>query len=67
VKSVLLVSARERPRRLAPAFLAEDEAHLLRRPQAVGMVRPEGGAGFVEIQRAQQVLVKEAVIAADLS
>jgi hypothetical protein len=51
---------------LAAALLAEDEAHLLGRAQALGMIGTEGGAGLVQIQRAQEVLVKEAVVAADL-
>lgn len=56
----------ERPRDLHPALLPEHKAHLARRPQAFRMVRTEGcaGAGFAD--RAEHVLMKEAVLATHL-
>ena len=41
VKRSLLLRARQRPGDLAPALLAEHEAHLLRRAQAVRMIGAE--------------------------
>ena len=56
----------KRPGGLAPALLAEDEAHLRRRPQPVRVIGPERGAGLVEFQRAQAVAGEEALLARDL-
>ena len=66
VQGGLLVRAGEGPRGRGAALLAEGEAQLARRAQAVGMVRPEGRAGLVEVQRAQQVAAEVAVVARDL-
>ena len=66
VQGGLLLRGRERPRSLTAALLAKDEAHLARRAQAVGMIGPVGRAGLVEIQRAEHVAAKEAVLAAHL-
>src|SRR3954447_20248518 len=65
VQRGLLLSARKRPGGLPAALLAEDEVHLLRRAQALGMVGPERRARLVERQCAEHVLTEEAVVAAD--
>ena len=57
---------RERPGGLAPALLAEDEAHLGRRPQAVRVIGPERRARLVELERAEAVAREEALLARDL-
>ena len=59
-------AARERERGLAPALLAEDEAHLRRRLQAVRVIGPERRAGLVEFERAEAVAGEEAVLARHL-
>jgi hypothetical protein len=45
VERGLLLRRGQRPRDLAPALLAEDEAHLLRRAQPVRVVGAERGHG----------------------
>ena len=64
VEGDLFVGRRERPCHLEPALLAEHEAKLARRPQPVGVSRPEGRAGAAHGDRAQMVLVEEAILAA---
>src|SRR3954452_4307041 len=59
----LFLSARERPADLAPALLAEHEAQLARRPQALRMVGPERGARLVELERAEAGACEEALLA----
>ena len=54
----------ERPGHLQAALLAEDEAQLAGRAQPIGMGRAEGRTGPVLGDRAQQILMKEAVLAA---
>ena len=66
VKRGLLLGVRERPRGLPATLLPEHEAHLLRRAQALRMVRAEGRARLLERERAETVLAKEAVLATDL-
>ena len=66
VQRGLLLGAREGPGGLAPALLAEDEAHLGRGPQAVGMIGPERRARLVQFQRAQALAGEEALLARDL-
>src|SRR3954447_10758358 len=63
----LLLRARERVGGAGGALLAEDEAQLLGRAQAVRGVRPEGRAWLVEAQRAQQIGMKEARLARHLA
>ena len=48
------------------ALVPEDERELLRRPQPVRVRRPERRAGLLLSQRAEHVLVEEAVLAARL-
>src|SRR6185295_3493340 len=62
----LLVRAGERPRGGRAAVLAEGEAQLARRAQAVGMSGPEGRAGLVEVQSTEQVATEVALVARDL-
>ena len=62
----LLLRRGERPRGLGAALLAEGEAQLARRAQAVGVVGPERRAGLVLAQRAQQVAAEVAVVARHL-
>jgi hypothetical protein len=64
VQRDLLARRGECPRDLQPALLAEDEAQLARRPQAVGMGWSEGAAGTRLRYRTEEILVKEAVLAA---
>jgi hypothetical protein len=64
VQRNLLVGRGERPRDLHAALLAKDEPELARGPEPVGMVGSEGRAGPGLRDRAEQVLVKEAVFAA---
>src|SRR5918997_1238523 len=66
VQRGLLLRARQRPRHLAPALLPEDESHLLRRAQSLGMVGAERRTWRVAVQRTQEVLLEEAVLATDL-
>src|ERR1039458_7111585 len=66
VKRNLLARRRERPRYLQPPLLTEDEPQLARRTQPVGMRRAEGRARRVVGQRTEQVLPKEALLAARL-
>src|SRR4051812_29105203 len=66
VKGGLLLRVRERPGGLPATLLPEHEAELLRRPQPLRMVGAERRAGLVQRQRAEHVLAKEAVLAADL-
>src|SRR5215207_5581730 len=66
VERRLLLGAGEGPRGLRAALLAEGEAQLPRRPQALGMVGPEGRAGLVEGQRAERVAPEVAGLARDL-
>jgi hypothetical protein len=66
VQRHLLAGRRERPRHLQSALLAEDEPHLARRAQAVGVRGAERGARTAVGDCTQQVLVKEAVLAARL-
>ena len=66
MKRGLLLRVRERPGGLPATLLPEHEAQLLRRPQPLRMVWAEGRAGLLERQRAEHVLAKEAVFAADL-
>jgi hypothetical protein len=66
VEGGLLMGGGEGPRRARPALLAELEAHLTRRAQALWVVRPERRAGFIEAQRAQAVALEEAVLASRL-
>jgi hypothetical protein len=66
VQRDLLVGRRERPRDLHAALLAKDEPELARGAEPVGMVGSEGGARPGLRERAEQVLVKEAVFAAGL-
>ena len=66
VQRRLLLSRRERPRGLAAALLAEDEAQLARRPQPLRMVGAERRAGLVECECAQSVAPEEAIVATHL-
>src|SRR5436305_7102111 len=59
----LLAGRRECPRHLKPALLPEDEAHLGRRAQAIGMGWAEGRARAGVGHGTQQVLVKETAFA----
>src|SRR4051812_49579034 len=54
VQRGLLLRRRERPRGLRATLLAEREAKLARRAQAVGMVGPERRARLVPIERAEE-------------
>src|SRR5205807_9142911 len=67
VQRRLLVGRREGPRRGGPPLLAEGEAQLARRLQAVRSGRTEGAAGPVAVQRAEEVLAEEAVVARHLA
>ena len=53
--------------RVGPPALAEDEGELARGTQAVRVRRAEGGARLLLLQRAQHVLMEEAVLAARLA
>jgi hypothetical protein len=64
VQCHLLVRRGESPGDLEPALLAEDEAKLPGRAQALGMVGTEGRAGIRLRQCTEEVLPKEAVFAA---
>src|SRR5688500_1969101 len=66
VQRRLLLRGGERPRGLAPALLAEDEAELGRRPQPLRVVGAEGRARLVEREGAQPVAPEEALLAAHL-
>src|SRR5256885_5932377 len=63
----LLLGGREGVGRPRGALLAEDEAQLLGRAQAVRAVRAEGRARLVEAQRAEQISLKEARLARHLA
>src|SRR3954447_1562724 len=63
----LLLRARERVGGAGGALLAEDEAQLLGRAQAVRAVRAEGRARLVAAQRAEQISMKEARLARHLA
>jgi hypothetical protein len=58
----LLAGRRERPRDLLATFLAEDEAQLAGRTQAIGVGWTEGAAGAGPRYSTEQVLLKEAVL-----
>lgn len=60
----LLAGRRKRPGHLALTLLTKNEAQLAGRTQSVGMRRAEGRAGFPRLDRAQLILMKEAVLAA---
>jgi hypothetical protein len=64
VQRDLFVGRRERPRDLRAALLPEHEAKLTRRAESVRMVGTEGGTGPGVGHRAQEVLMKEAILAA---
>ena len=66
VERDLLARRRERPSDLHPPLLAEHKTHLAGRAKAVGMVGPIGGTRTRLADRAQQVLMKEAILAAHL-
>ena len=63
----LLLGGRERPGGLAAALLAEHEAQLARRAQALRAVGPEGRARLVELERAEAVAREEALFTRDLA
>src|SRR3954470_2850845 len=66
VESSLLVGRREDEGGGAhSALVAEDEAHLARRPQPLGSVRAEGRASLVLAQGAQQIAPEVAILAGD--
>ena len=48
---------------VGPALVPEDECELARGAQPVGVSRPERRARSLLLERAQQVLVEEAVLA----
>src|SRR4051812_35128043 len=62
VQRGLLLGARKGPCGLGAAFLAKGEAQLLRWPQPVGAVGPKRRARIGELQRAEHVAAKEAVL-----
>lgn len=64
VQRDLLAGRRKRPRDLQTTFLAKDETQLARWPQPLGMVGTVGRARSGFSQRAQEVLMKEAIPAA---
>jgi hypothetical protein len=66
VERDLLAGRRERPSHLHAPLLPEHEAELARRPQAIRMRRTEGRTGDARIDRAQKILMEEAVFAACL-
>jgi hypothetical protein len=67
VQGDLLARRGKCPSDLETAFLTEDEPQLARRAQAIGMGRTKGPAGARLGYRTEQVLVKEAVLAARLA
>jgi hypothetical protein len=64
VQADLLVGRREGKGDLKPAFLAEHEAQLARRPQTLGAGGTKRGAGAGFRHRTEEVLVEEAVLTA---
>ncbi len=66
VQRDLLAGRGKRPGDLLAALLAKHEAQLAGRPQSLGPGRAEGRAGTGVRDRAQQVLMKEAVFALGL-
>lgn len=67
VERHLLVGAREGPRHLEPALLAEDEAQLVGWTKALGMVRTVGCARSCVRYRAEQVPAEVALLARRLT
>ena len=67
VQGQLLVGARKRPGNLQPAFLAEHEAELAGRAQALGVVRAIARTRPRLGYRAQKIAVKKAVLARRLA
>src|SRR2546430_1436748 len=63
----LLVSRRKGPGGVGALLLAKGEPQLARGREAVGAGRSEGAAGLVAVERAEEVLPEEAVVAADLA
>ena len=66
VQRRLLLRRRECPGRARAALLAEHQSQLLWRAQ-FGLARAEGRAGLVEVERAEEVRVEEAILASHLS
>jgi hypothetical protein len=64
VQRDLLAGRRKRPRDLQPSLLPEHEAKLARRAESVGMRRAESRACLGPSDRAEEILMKEAVFAA---
>src|SRR6476620_10767054 len=63
----LLLRRRKSPSRMCALLLAKREPELARRREAVGAGRAEGAAGLGAVERAEKVLPKEAVFAADFA
>jgi hypothetical protein len=64
VERYLLARRGECPRHLHAPLLAEHEPELTGRPQAIRMRRTEGRTGHTGIDRAEKILMEEAVFAA---
>jgi hypothetical protein len=64
VERDLLAWRGECPSHLHAPLLSEDEPKLAGRPQAIRMRRTEGWAGHTWIDRAEKILMEEAVFAA---
>src|SRR3954454_7931867 len=66
VQRGLLLGVGERPGGGRTGLLAEVKAHLARRPQALGVIGAERGAGGVQRQRAEHVAAEVALLATRL-
>src|SRR5216117_3244600 len=66
MKRRLLLRRAKRERRSAERVVAEVEAHLARRLEALGAVRAIGHAGLVDVERGEQVALEVAALAGDL-